>query len=117
MSLALYMDVHIPRAITRSLRGRGLDVLTSQEDGTTRLDDDALLARASELGRILFSQDQDLLRIAAEWQSLGRAFPGVVFSLQQGVSLGILADDLELLLRCGLPEELQDSVIYLPLAR
>jgi hypothetical protein len=107
------MDVHIPRAITRSLRGRGLDVLTSQEDDTTLLDDEALLARATELGRILFSQDQDLLRIAAEWQSRGRAFSGIVFSLQQGVSLGAL----ELLLLCSLPEEIRNSVIYLPLAR
>jgi hypothetical protein len=111
------MDVHIPRAITRSLRGRGLDVLTSQEDDTTLLDDEALLARATELGRILFSQDQDLLRIAAEWQSRGRAFSGIVFSLQQGVSLGALAQDLELLLLCSLPEEIRNSVIYLPLAR
>ena len=34
MALALYMDVHIPAAITDGLRRVGLDVLTSQEDQT-----------------------------------------------------------------------------------
>jgi hypothetical protein len=59
MPLTLYMDVHVPIVVTESLRRKGLDVLTSQDDGTATLDDETLLARASELGRVLFSQDQD----------------------------------------------------------
>ena len=66
MPLAFYMDVHVPSAVTLGLRRRGLDILTSQEDGTTRFDDDALLARATELGRALLSQDSDLLRVVQE---------------------------------------------------
>lgn len=115
MPLTLYMDVHVPIVVTESLRRKGLDVLTSQDDGTATLDDETLLARASELGRVLFSQDQDFLRIAAEWQRAGRTFVGVIFAVQQGVSLGLLADDLELLLTCCDPEELRDRVTYLPL--
>ena len=34
MSLSLYMDVHVPRAITRSLTVAGVDVITAQ-DGCT----------------------------------------------------------------------------------
>lgn len=115
MPLALYMDVHVPVAVTESLRRRGLDVLTSQQDGTATGSDEVLLALASELGRLLFSQDQDFLAIAADWQRDGRTFAGVVFAPQQGVSLGRLADDLELLLTCCEAEELRDRVIYLPL--
>ena len=66
MSLALYVDVHVPIVVTESLRRRGLDVLTSQDDGTDTQDDEVLLTRATELGRILFTQDQDFLRIAAD---------------------------------------------------
>ena len=62
MSLALYMDVHVPRAVTTALRLRAIDVLTAQEDGTSKWDDGHLLQRATELGRILVSQDEDLLR-------------------------------------------------------
>jgi hypothetical protein len=115
MPLTLYMDVHIPMAVTEALRRRGLDILTSQDDETATQDDEALLARAAELGRVLFTQDQDFLRIAAEWQLQARPFAGILFAPQQGVSLGILADDLELLLTCCEAEELRDRVTYLPL--
>jgi predicted nuclease of predicted toxin-antitoxin system len=115
MPLTLYMDVHVPMSVTESLRRRGLDILTSQDDGTATQDDEDLLARATQLGRVLFSQDQDFLRIAAERQREGRPFAGVLFAAQQGVSLGRLADDLELLLTCCEPEELRDRVTYLPL--
>lgn len=35
MSLPLYMDVHVPYAITTELRLRGVAVLTAQDDETT----------------------------------------------------------------------------------
>jgi hypothetical protein len=49
MSVGLYMNVHIRRQITEGLRQRGVDVLTAQEDGTTRLSDSELLDRAIEM--------------------------------------------------------------------
>jgi hypothetical protein len=33
------MDVHIPSAITEGLRRRGINVLTSQDDGTRESDE------------------------------------------------------------------------------
>ena len=43
MPQRLYMDVHIPAAITEGLRRRGIDVLTSQDDGTREAADEVLL--------------------------------------------------------------------------
>ena len=60
MSVALYMDVHVRWAITAGLRRRGVDVLTAQQDGAARFEDPALLDRATQLGRVLVSQDDDL---------------------------------------------------------
>ena len=56
MPIRLYMDQHMPRAITIGLRLRGVDVLTAFDDGASQFDDAALLDRAGELGRVLFSQ-------------------------------------------------------------
>jgi hypothetical protein len=36
---------------------RSVDVLTAQEDGASELDNDRLLQRATDLGRVLVSQD------------------------------------------------------------
>jgi Domain of unknown function (DUF5615) len=57
MSVHLYMDVHVRRAVTAGLRLRGVDVLTAQEDGNRELLDPELLGRATELGRVLFTQE------------------------------------------------------------
>ena len=61
MSLKLYMDVHVRRAVTHGLRLRGVDVVTAQEDKSAQLSDADLLSRATLLGRVIFTQDDDLL--------------------------------------------------------
>jgi len=91
------MDVHLRWAITAGLRRRGLDVLTAQEDGAARFEDPPLLDRATELGRVLVGQDDDLLREAARRQATGERFSGVVYSHQLRITIGQAIRDLELL--------------------
>ena len=87
MAIPLYMDQHVPRAITTELRLRGVDVLTAQEDGADQLSDPALLDRASALGRVLFSQDIDLLVEATKRQREGTPFHGVIYAHKLRVSI------------------------------
>ena len=61
MSIAFYMDQHVPGAITVGLRLRGVEVLTAYEDGASELEDVKLLDRAGELERVLFTRDDDLV--------------------------------------------------------
>jgi len=77
MTVSLYMDHHVPKAITTALHLRGVDVLTAYEDGTDQLDDAHLLQRAHELKRALFTQDDDLLEEAAKCHRTGTAFSGL----------------------------------------
>ena len=74
MKVRFYFDVHVPYAIAFGVRVRGVDGLTAQEDGTNELADDLLLDRATALGRVLFSQDKDLLREAQKRQQDGNSF-------------------------------------------
>src|SRR5215210_4576799 len=97
MPITLYMDQHVPRAITVGLRLRGVDVLTAYEDGTSDLADPELLDRASALSRALFSQDDDLLAEAARRQEAGVPFNGVVYAHQLHVSIGVCVRDLEII--------------------
>jgi len=54
VTLRLFMDHHVPQAITTELQRRGVDALTAQQDGSDKLDDDLLLECAGRLGRVLF---------------------------------------------------------------
>jgi len=49
MAVALYMDVHIPQAISEQLRRRGVDVVTAIDDEANQLPDEQLLERATQL--------------------------------------------------------------------
>lgn len=115
MAIALYMDQHVPRAITMGLRLRGVDVLTAYEDGASELDDPALLDRAGELGRVLFTRDDDLLTEATRRQREGIPFHGVIYAHQLRVSIGACIEDLEIIAKTGEPEDLASGVQFLPL--
>ncbi len=82
MTVILYMDEHVHRAITVGLRLRDVDVLTTQEDGRTGASDAALLDRATELQRVLFSQDEDLLAEAQHRQMESAPFAGIIYAHQ-----------------------------------
>lgn len=115
MANALYMDVHVPLAVTSGLRRRGVDILTSQEDSSQEFNDEALLRRATELGRVLFTQDDDFLVIASQMQLRGEDFAGVIYCHQLGPGIGEVIEDLELLAFCANENEMRNLVNYLPL--
>ena len=115
MSIALYMDVHVRRAVSNGLRMRGGDVLTAREDGAAMWPDDRLLDRAGELGRVLFSQDDDLLAEAELRQREGRNFHGVIYTHQLSITIGQCVRDLEIIAKVADPEDLRNRVEFLPL--
>lgn len=114
MSLKLYMDHHVQAAVTEGLRRRGIDVAIARDDGYADREDSDLLARATELGRIVFTQDDDFLVIARQWQIAGKPFAGVVFGHQLDVTIGAAVRDLELICRVMSNDEIQNQVVYLP---
>lgn len=115
MSLALFMDVHVPYPVTAGLLARGIDVLSAQWDHAGQLLDSDLLDRAGALGRVLVSQDEDLLVEAARRQREGHEFAGVIYAHQQSISVGKFIEDLELISRVIEPGEIVNRVEFLPL--
>lgn len=115
MSITLYMDHNVPAAITTGLRLRGVDVLTAHEDDHHTVDDPSLLDRATELGRIIVTRDDDFLREAQRRQQAGISFGGVIYAHQLRVSIGQCVDDIEIIAMAGDPVDLRDSVQHLPL--
>jgi hypothetical protein len=115
MSLALYLDHNVQLAVADGLLTRGLDVLTARSDGFDRRSDRAMLERAAELDRVLFTQDMDFLVIAGEWQKSGRNFCGIVFAQHQVVTVGRAITDLELIAKLMTAEEIRNQLLYLPL--
>lgn len=109
------MDVHVRRAVTDGLRLRGIDVLTAQDDGATLLEDSDLLNRATNLDRVLFTQDKDFLRETKRRQQAGEHFAGVVYAHQLNITIAECIGDLELIAKATGPDDWHDRVMFLPL--
>ena len=112
--IRFYMDENAHGGITSALRDRGLDILTVQDEGRQRTPDPQVLDRATELGRVLFTQDDDLLAEASRRQRAGEAFAGVVFAHQR-LSVGQCVECLELIAHAMEPAEFASRVMFLPL--
>lgn len=115
MSVPVYFDHNAPRQAAQGLRRRDVDVLTALEDGATRLVDERLLEHATALGRLLFSQDKDLLRIAHRWLREGRDFAGIAYARQRFLDHGRMIEDLDLIAKVHEPHEVRNQIFYIPL--
>ena len=82
---------------------------------TTSFRDPIILDRATELERVLFSQDDDFLAEANRRQQERINFSGVVYAHKLRVSVGDCVRDLEIISKAAYPEELANRVQYLPL--
>jgi predicted nuclease of predicted toxin-antitoxin system len=115
MSVAFYFDHNVRLAIALGLRQRGVDVLVARDDGFDKADDPIVLAHATELNRVAFTNDDDFLAVADEWLRVGRPFSGVIYVHQLRLTIGQTIAELELIGKAGNPEEFRNRIEYLPL--
>lgn len=109
------MDHHVPSAITRGLRQRGVDVLTADEDGCAEADDDVILARAEHSGRLVYTNDDDFLAIAHRWLAVGRHFAGLAYAHPLRISVRQAIESLEVIAKASDPPDSRNIIYYLPL--
>lgn len=115
MSIALYLDENMARAIAVGLRLRGVNVLTAQEDNRRKTNDSVLLDRAGALRGVMVSFDADMLAIGTQRQRDGIPFVGIIYAHLTRISVGRLLQELELIATAGEPQDLENTIVYLPL--
>ncbi|MFC2173386.1 DUF5615 family PIN-like protein [Acidobacteriota bacterium] len=106
--IKLYTDEHVARAVVRGLRQRGLDVLTVPEAGLLGASDEEQLRRATEEGRVVFTQDDDLLRLHAA----GSAHAGIIYAAQ-GTAIGEIVRGVMLVFDILDADDMQNHVEFL----
>jgi hypothetical protein len=85
---AALLDECLDLALVGDLRQRGFDVLSLLTIGPRGVADALVLERATELGRVLVTQNADDFKaVHAAWRQQGRAHPGII-CLPQRAPLG-----------------------------
>ena len=103
-----YADEHIPKAVIRGLRERGIDILGVADAGLVGADDITHLRRARSEQRVIVTQDDDFLRIAAA----GESHAGIVYAPQH-TSVRALIHGLLLIQRVLDAEEIAGHIEFL----
>ena len=99
--IKLYMDEHVPPAVTDGLRRRDIDVLTTQDERMLGQDDESQLRLATSKGRVMFTQDEDFLTLHHK----GIEHAGIAYAPQQ-TSIGEIVRGLLLIHDVLTPEEM-----------
>jgi hypothetical protein len=115
VTVPLYADHNIRDDIVIGVRAYGIDVLMAREDKSERLPDESLLDRATELGRVLCTEDSDFYRITARWWQVGHQFAGVAHIDQDAAPISRLIEDLVLIATAHTVDDLRNRLVYVPI--
>ncbi|MCI0463903.1 MAG: DUF5615 family PIN-like protein [Gemmataceae bacterium] len=107
-TIKFYTDEHVSKAVIKGLRARGADVLTVPEAGLLGATDEEHLERARTEGRVLFTQDDDFLRLHAA----GIKHAGIGYA-PQGTSIGDIIRGLMRIQQVLDPQDMENHVEYL----
>lgn len=75
----VYADEHVDGRLLRALERLGWQVVRAADELGEGKKDEVHFAKAAEMGLVLLSNDDDMLRIAADWMRRGKEFPGLVY--------------------------------------
>jgi predicted nuclease of predicted toxin-antitoxin system len=108
-TIRFHLDEHCDSAIAAGLRRHSIDVTTTVEAGLLHASDAQHAAYALAQARVLFTQDQDFLRLHAA----GIPHAGIAYCRQQSRTLGEIINGLLLIWEVLEPEDMRGRVEFL----
>lgn len=111
----LYFDRHIMTRLAVDLRGRGFDVLRTEESGNDTASDEEQLSFAAAQSRAILTYNiRDFAPLHEQWQAAGQAHSGIIVSQQLGSrEYGILLQRMLQFLNTFTAEEMVSNFVHL----
>jgi len=106
--IRFYTDEQVSKAVIRGLRDRGVDVLTTPEANNLHATDIDHLRFAWSEQRVLFTQDDDFLKLAAS----GAEHAGIIYA-PQSIPIGQIVRGLILIYEVLDSDDMKGHVEYL----
>ncbi len=103
-------DENIEFSITVALKRLGIDIVAIDETGNKGAGDKEILAFARENRRVVITRDSDFLKL----HSKGAEHAGIIF-IPDFLPIGVIVKEIERVSLLFNPEDIQNSVIFVPL--
>lgn len=108
-TIRFHLDEHVPHAVADGLRRLGIDVTTTTDAGLLGADDTAQVAFGVTEQRVIFTEDDDFLRLASQ----GAEHAGLVYCHQNSRSIGQVVRALELVWEVYEPAEMANRIEFI----
>ncbi len=108
-TIRFHLDEHVAHAVADGLRRLGIDVTTSMDANLLGASDAEQIAYGLAEGRVIFSQDDDLLALAAA----GVQHAGLAYCHQTARSVGQIIRGLELIWEVYEPDEMKNRIEFI----
>jgi predicted nuclease of predicted toxin-antitoxin system len=107
--IKFHLDEHVSNAVAAGLRRRGIDVTTTPEQNLISASDEAQIAFALQQQRVIFTQDDDFLKL----HQANVPHAGITDCHQGSRSIGEIIKTLTLIWEWIDPEDMMGQVEFL----
>ena len=109
MPLPILCDEHISYRVIAGLEHQGIDAMSIRRAGLRTTDDPVILVAARQLERVIYTYDDDFLRLNAE----GISHLGILYHHPHKYSIGQAINAVALACQVLAMEEMRNRVEYL----
>lgn len=113
MALRFFFDECTDEDVARALQALGLDVVTASGLGRKGLSDPEQLDYARQEGRVIYTTDDDFLRLAADCLKKNKSFPGIIYHAVGARSKRQVIKALELCDGVFEPADMHDHIEFI----
>ena len=107
--IRFHLDENVSGAIAAGLRRQGIDVTTTPESGLLGADDPEQVQFAKMENRVIFTQDQDFLRL----HHVGVSHAGIAYCTKEERTIGEIIRGLVLIWEALDPEDMENQVEFI----
>lgn len=107
--IKFHFDENVSNAIAEGLKRRGIDVTTTHEVGLIGASDEEQIQFALTQGRVIFTQDDDFLRL----HQAGYLHSGITYCRQRSRSIGEIINTLTLIWEWVEADEIKNKVEFI----
>lgn len=111
--IKIYTNESVSAVVAEGLKRRGVDAQSCRDVGNYGLTDQQQLDYACENGFVIFTHDDDFLKLSAEYITQRKEHPGIIYVHQRDYSIGECIRRIKLIVDVLSPEEMRNHIEFL----
>ena len=111
--IKIYTNESVQVAIAEGLKRRGVDARSCRDVGNYALTDEQQLDYACKNGLVIFTHDDDFLKLNIEYTAQGKEHPGIIYAHQRDYGIGECIRRIKVIVDVLSPEEMRNHTEFL----